>query len=186
MCIFDIFKGLGDNETKIPHASIHIQSIEAVDTVEVVVLAITRGSEVLYTNTYEPRIFEGQNQKADDFRGPVYKINLRLTDGSSYCIFYGIVTDDRRGMVMTMGPQAMDTFCIYILKELYQKIPNIFDAQKVENAPTQYTYYFAKCPHGCYITNNSGNDSYFLSNKQVIKGHRNEILKYVFFKEGSF
>ncbi len=182
MGIFDIFKGLGDQEPKIPHASIHIRSIEAVDTIEVVVLAITRGSKVLYTNTYEPRIFEGQDQEVQDFRGPVYKINLRLTDGSSYCIFYGIVTDDRRGIVMSMGPEALDTFCIYILRELYQTIPNLFDVQKVESAPTQYTYYFAKCSNGCYITNNSGRDSYFLSNsnKQVIRGDREELLKYVF------
>lgn len=161
-----------------PNNSIHIESIEKHDSISVVIIAITKDLDCIYINTYEPQIFKNGNQVSAAFRGPVYKINLNLNDGDKFNIFYGIVTDDRYEIVSSINSNTLDTFCALILKEVAFKISGIFDLRKFKNTPTHYTFYLEKFPKGYYITNNSGNDSYFLSfNKpKLIAGDRESIL----------
>lgn len=161
-----------------PSTSIHIKSIEAQDSISVVVIAIAKGLDCIYLNTYESQIFEGENQGSASFRGPVYRINLSLNNSENFNIFYGIVTDDRRSIVSSMNSIALDTMCTLILKELVQIVPGIYDLRKFKKAPTHHTFYLEKFPKGYYITNNSGNDSYFLplDRSKIMAGDRDSIL----------
>lgn len=180
MGLFDFLRSNKTSEPtpEIPNISIHIDSIEREDSISVVALAITNGMDCIYLNTYEPQIFEDENQGSASFRGPVYRINLSLNNSENFNIFYGIVTDDRHGMVSSMNSNALDTFCALILKELAQKIPGIYDLRKFKEAPTHHTFYLDKFPKGYYITKNSGNDSYFLhfDKSKLMTGDRESVL----------
>ncbi len=182
MGLFDFFKSAVSSSLISPKNSIHIESVKAIDTVDIVVLAILKRNLAVYVNKFENSIFEAEDKDGDRvFRGPVYKIELSLVSGESFDIFYGIITDDRRGMVMSMTNDAMDNFCVYILKELNAKIPGLFDLRKYSRAPTAYTYYFVKNSDYFYITNNSGNDSYYIKEdlSSLKRGQRDEILSYM-------
>ena len=185
MGLFDFLKSVSSTAINCPQKSIHIDSVKSIDTVDIVILAILNKKFPLYVNKYEDYIFEPEDSDGDRvFRGPVYKIEFSLLSGEYFEIFYGIVTDDRQGMVMSMTNQALDTFCIYVLKELVAKIPGIFDLRKFGSAPTSYTYYFVKNTKNTdyfYITNNSGSDSYYVKSdlSSFKKADRDVILSYI-------
>jgi len=75
-----------------PKSSLHIGSIEAVDDVKLVILAVLKGKKPEYINTYESSMFESERDGSASFRGPVYRITLSLTNGEEFDIFYGIIT----------------------------------------------------------------------------------------------
>lgn len=161
-----------------PKSSLHISSIEAVDDVKLVILAILKGETPQYINTYDSSMFERERDGSASFRGPVYRITLSLTNGEEFDIFYGLITDDRQGMVMSMNQTAMDNMCAYTLKELAEKIPGLYDLNLFKGAPTRYTYYLEKGNGWYYITNNSGDDSFFipLDYSDSKHGRRGSIL----------
>ncbi len=143
-----------------PKSSIHIRTIESIEDIRVVILAVLHGKNSAYINTYEASMFEAERQGSASFRGPVYRITLSLSNGDEFDIFYGIITNDRQGMVMSMNSSALTTMSGYILKELAQKITGLYDLRLYLNAPTRYTYYLEKGNGWYYITNNSGDDSF--------------------------
>ena len=176
MGLFDFLRA---NKTlEAPSTSIHIKSIEAQDSISVVVIAIAKGLDCIYLNTYESQIFEGENQGSASFRGPVYRIDLSLSNGEHFNIFYGIVTDDRHSMTSSIDSNTLDAFCVLILKELAIKVSGLYDLRKFKNAPTHRTFYLERFPLGYYITNNSGNDSYYLplNRSRLMTGDRDSIL----------
>ena len=112
--------------------------------------------------------------------GPVYKIELALKSGN-YEIFYGVVTDDRRGMVMSLSNVVLDNICPIILDEMSRKYSSFSDFCNFYSAPTCYTYYLAITNSTFYITNNSGNDSFCipLNKSSVTRGNREKVLDLV-------
>jgi len=158
-----------------PKSSIHIQSI---DDIRVVILAVLHGKNSAYINNYEASMFEEERQGSASFRGPVYRITLSLSNGDEFDIFYGIITNDRQGMVMSMNSSVLTMMSVPILKELVQKINGLYDLSLYRDAPTRYTYYLEKGNRWYYITNNSGNDSFYipLDYSDAVHGNRGTIL----------
>ena len=65
----------------------------------VVVIAIIKNGKLLYNNFYTDSSY-GYDKDGDiKFRGPVFKIELSLRNGDHFDIFYGVVTDDRQGVI---------------------------------------------------------------------------------------
>ena len=163
-----------DNEASGPEVDIHIKSI---DEIEIHVMAVIKGTNTIYINKYKDSLFESNNQGSPTFMGPVYNIELALKSGN-YEIFYGVVTDDRRGMVMSLSNVVLDNICPIILDEMSRKYSSFSDFCNFYSAPTCYTYYLAITNSTFYITNNSGNDSFCipLNKSSVTRGNRETVL----------
>lgn len=149
----------------------------------VVVIAIIKNGKLLYNNFYTDSSYEYDNDGDIKFRGPVFKIELSLRNGDHFDIFYGVVTDDRQGLMMDVrdSPSMLDNYTINTLKEIQSKCPGIYDLSLFENAPTRYAYHLYKNSTFYVMTNNFGTDAYFINFKtgEYRNGNRDEIYKFI-------
>jgi hypothetical protein len=178
MGLFGIFKSVfgGESETVSSNPGVTQKNLatslgfETPDE-RIVVMAIVKNGRTAYYNRYSPDVFT-RDDDALEFRGPIYKIVSRTT-----IIFYGLVTDDRRGMVMSMTPLAFDTIRDMLARQLGKQIPDIVRTQEILAARTWQTYYLSEVKNGFYVTNNSGSDSFLIpSGGSLISGNRSTVL----------
>lgn len=134
-----------------PRKSIRLGSTEFG---ELVVLAVIQKGRALYLNVYDDAVIGGA-----EFRGPVYITDVFFNDGSSYGIFYGIITNDRLSVACAMTSRVAkitgDVVC-----RLANVVPNLFAGKKVVNAPIRYTYHAYYTGDGLYVHNNTMTEIY--------------------------
>lgn len=142
------------------------------------ILAMTKNKKLIYSNIYDESFYVDEQDGYFLFTGPVYMIELNLTNGDQFEIFYGFVTDDRQGITSYLNPSVLDQFCLLVLKEINDKCPSLIDFHYYLSAPTYYTFYFRKTSKYYYITNNKGDVSFLinLDGSRVIRGDRSLVL----------
>ena len=161
--------------------SLVIEFLNSFADLDVKVLAIVKNKEnLIYSNTYDSSFYDREDDGFRLFRGPVYWIELFLSDGCIYDIFYGVVTSDRFLITSIVTP-VLDDFCVYILKEINEKCGNVFDFSLYLNAPTHYTFHFRMSDRYYYATNNMGTEAVFISldGSEIRYGDRESIERYI-------
>ena len=161
--------------------SLVIEFLNSFADLDVKVLAIVKNKEnLIYSNTYDSSFYDREDDGFRLFRGPVYWIELFLSDGCIYDIFYGVVTSDRFLITSIVTP-VLDDFCVYILKEINEKCGNVFDFSLYLNAPTHYTFHFRMSDRYYYATNNMGTEAVFISldGTEIRYGDRGSVERYI-------
>ncbi len=155
--------------------------IESVKECHIVVAAIIRNDYLVYNNIYNSDDYDCDKDGDIKFRGPVFKIELSLRNCDNFSIFYGIVTNDRQLVMMDIEayPGILDEYAVNILKEIQFKCKNLYNLMLFAQAPTRYTYHLYKGASYYYLTNNRGDDSYFIdcANGTYKRGSRGYIVE---------
>jgi hypothetical protein len=79
------------------------------------------------------------------------------------------------------NPSLLDDYALEILKDLYQKFPQVVNLNLFAQAPTRYAYHLYKDKTFYWLTNNLGDDAYYIDfvTTEYKRASRDEILKLV-------
>ncbi|MBQ8708471.1 MAG: DUF805 domain-containing protein [Succinivibrionaceae bacterium] len=128
----------------------------------VALAAITTDQELIYCNTAGDALYRPDGNGGLLYPGVAFKIMLKLSDGSSFDIFYAVETDRPHEFMAGITSEILDRYAVTILKDLYARFPYVFNLKLYENAPTRYVYSLSRGKDFYCLTTTSGDDALYI------------------------
>lgn len=153
-----------------------------------IIFSLIRNGVRIYNNFHYANSFlsnEGLGSCDKNFEGPVFVLETTYDQIHKNIIVWGIQTDDRRGVMMSLSDIFFETMSVFIINNLVKYDPEFFadEGYSLEDLrfSNKRTYYLFSTPLFFYLNNNSQTDALFIPHDgtKYLRGSSSEIYEQI-------